>query len=186
MDAESSATYAAFTGQAVQTALRVADQNSRSDDQALKPMSDAFKTLQKSLDDLASAAGDLRRATTQAALPAPSLGASDRQSPADLRQLAADLSAARLRFDALRYEREARLNQQVAYLYEVAVRKAAWQSDRYRTRSKYFFYGMLAAQAAVMIATFSLAVRERSWMWSIAASIGVFAISYAGYVYLFT
>ena len=110
--------------------------------------------------------------------------ASDRGVPAEIRQLSADFPAARLRFDAARYYREAKLNQLTAYLYEIAVRKTSLQSERHRIRSRYFFYGMLAAQAAVTIATFSLAVRERSWMWSLAAAIGVAVLSYAGFVYL--
>jgi hypothetical protein len=112
--------------------------------------------------------------------------ASDRGTPALIRQLAADFAAARLRFEAARHEREAKLNQQTAYLYEVAVRKTSVESDRHRTRSRYFFFGMLAAQAAVTIATISLAVKERSWLWTVAAAIGVLALSYAAYVYLFT
>ena len=185
MEEKSAAIYGTFTTAVLQDALRAADRNARSDDEALRPMTDAIKKIQTALDALAAQATAVRRATTQAA-PLPTLGASDRQSPAEVRQLAGDFSVAKDRFEAARYDREARLNQQVAYLYEVGVRKASWQSDRHRTRSKYFFYGMLGAQAAVLIATFSLAVRERSWMWSVAAAIGVIAVSYAGYVYLFT
>ena len=48
-----------------------------------------------------------------------------------------------------------------------------------------FFSGMLGAQAAVIIATFSLAARKRSLLWSLAAAAGASAVFFACYVYLF-
>jgi hypothetical protein len=44
---------------------------------------------------------------------------------------------------------------------------------------------MLGAQAGVTIATFSLAVRRGSWLWGLAASAGLAAVTFAAYVYLF-
>jgi hypothetical protein len=44
---------------------------------------------------------------------------------------------------------------------------------------------MLAAQAAVIIATFSLATQKRNLLWGMAAAAGTAAISFAIYVYLF-
>jgi hypothetical protein len=41
-------------------------------------------------------------------------------------------------------------------------------------------------QAAVTLATIAIATRERSTLWTLAAVIGVVAVIYAGYVYLFT
>ena len=171
---------------ALHDALRAADQSARADDIVLQPATEAIKQLQTSIGGLSALAATVRRPTTQSSLEASLSGAFDRRSPDDIRRLAADFSAAKLRFDVARYDRESKLNQQTAYLYEIAVRKAGWQSDRSRIRSRYFFYGMLGAQAAVTIATLSLAVRERSWMWSVAAAIGLMAVSYAGYVYVFT
>ena len=52
-------------------------------------------------------------------------------------------------------------------------------------RSQQFFYGMLTAQAAVIISTFSLAAQKRSLLWSLAAAAGAAAVSFAVYVYLF-
>jgi hypothetical protein len=184
-DATPPALLASVREAALHEALRAAEQNVHDNDVALGPMTGAVEKLRDSLDGLAILAGAVRRATTQPSSQS-AAGALDRRSPGDIRQLAGDFTAAELRFDAARHDREAKLNQQIAYLYEIAVRKSSWQADRHLTRSHYFFYGMLAAQAAVTIATLSLAVRERSWMWSVAAAIGLMAVSYAGYVYVFT
>jgi hypothetical protein len=44
---------------------------------------------------------------------------------------------------------------------------------------------MLAAQLAVIISTFAIAARQRSFLWSIAAAAGMAAIAFAAYVYLY-
>ena len=41
------------------------------------------------------------------------------------------------------------------------------------------------AQLGVIVSTFSLAARQRSFLWGVAASAGVAAVAFAGYVYLF-
>jgi len=86
-------------------------------------------------------------------------------------------------YAARRYDREARANQDTAELYELQVRKSDLKSERHRDRSKLFFYGMLAAQAGVMIASFALAVKHRSVLWSLAASAGLGAVLFGAYVY---
>ncbi len=96
-----------------------------------------------------------------------------------------DFTAARLRYTTARYDTEARLNQAIANLYELQVRKSNLDAERHHKRSQRFFYGMLVAQAAVIISTFSLAARKRSLLWSLAAAAGAAAISFAVYVYLF-
>jgi hypothetical protein len=96
-----------------------------------------------------------------------------------------DFIAARLRYTATRYDAEARLNQVIANLYEVQVRRSNIAADRHHKRSQRFFFGMLGAQAGVIIATFSLAARKRSLLWGLAAAAGAAAISFAIYVYLF-
>jgi hypothetical protein len=101
--------------------------------------------------------------------------------PADL---ARDITAARLRYTAARYEAEARLNQAIANLYELQVRMSNMAAERHHRRSERFFLGMLAAQAAVITATFALAARQRSILWGLAAGVGVVAIAFAVYVYL--
>jgi hypothetical protein len=95
-----------------------------------------------------------------------------------------DYTAARLAFTARRYETDARENQVAAYLYDVKVQLSSARSDHHLQRSKNFFYGMLAAQVAVTIATLALAVRQKSLMWGLAACAGVGAILFGIYVFL--
>ncbi len=95
-----------------------------------------------------------------------------------------DMSATKMRFNGARYEAEARLNQIVATFYELQVRKANISAERHHKRSGKFFFGMLAAQAAVIVSTFAIAAQKRSFLWSIAAVAGIAAIIFAVYVYL--
>jgi hypothetical protein len=99
-------------------------------------------------------------------------------------ELVRDITAARLRYTAARYEIEARLNQAIANLYELQVRMSNVAAERHQRRSERFFLGMLAAQAAVITATFALAARQRNILWGLAAGVGVVAIAFAVYVYL--
>jgi len=96
-----------------------------------------------------------------------------------------DVVGARLRYTAQRYDSEARLNQAIAYLYELQVRRSNLAAQRHERRSQRFFFGMLAAQAAVIIATFALAAKQRNLLWSVAAAAGAAAVGFAIYVYLF-
>ena len=96
-----------------------------------------------------------------------------------------DFIAARIRFAALRYDTEARLNQVIANLYELQVRQNNISAERHHGRSQRFFYGMLGAQAAVIISTFSIAARQRNLLWILAAAAGVTALLFAGWVYLY-
>jgi hypothetical protein len=93
--------------------------------------------------------------------------------------------ATRLRFAAARYDSEARLNQAIASLYELQVRKNNLSAERHHARSQRFFFGMLGAQMAVIISTFAIAARKRNLLWSLAAAAGVAALLFAGYVFLF-
>jgi hypothetical protein len=94
-------------------------------------------------------------------------------------------TAARLRYAAARYEVEARLNQVLANLIELQVRKSNLIAERHHQRSERFFLGMLAAQAGVIISTFAVAARKRNLLWSLAAGAGVIAVAFAVYVYLY-
>lgn len=96
-----------------------------------------------------------------------------------------DFVAARIRFAVHRYEREAKINQFIANLYELQVRKSNLSADRHIRRSQRFFYGMLAAQTGVIAATFAIAARQRSLLWSFAAAAGVGALTFAAYVFMF-
>ena len=139
---------------AIEEALAAAAEEARKFDAAVKPMN----ALIDRLDD-----GIARPA---------SLG-SQRQA----------FAAARLRFTAMRYEAEARLNQTAGYLYELKVRQSNVSADRHHQRSQRFFYGMLGAQAAVIIATLAMASRQRNLLWSLAALAGLVAVALAIYVY---
>ena len=90
---------------------------------------------------------------------------------------------ARLRYSARRYGQEAKLNQQVANLYEVRVRQNSAESDRHRQRSKQFFYAMLLAQAGVVVATFGITQKKHS-LWALATVAGLVALAYAIFVYV--
>jgi len=96
-----------------------------------------------------------------------------------------DFIAARLGYTASRYDAEARLNQRIASLYELQVRKGNLSAERHHRRSQKFFYGMLAAQTGVIISTLAMAARKRNLLWGLAAGAGAAAISFAIYVYLF-
>lgn len=107
------------------------------------------------------------------------------QRPGGSGVLHRDFIAARVRFVAQRYDTEARLNQVIATLYELQVRKNNLSAERHHGRSQRFFYGMLGAQLAVIIATFAVAARQRNLLWTLAAAAGVTALLFAGYVYLY-
>lgn len=94
-----------------------------------------------------------------------------------------DVTTAEMNYRARRNEREARENQYTAGLYEIQVRKSGLLSERHRKRSQYFFYGMLAAQAGVTIASLALAVRLKSLMWSLAGVAGIIAVIIGVYVH---
>jgi hypothetical protein len=99
--------------------------------------------------------------------------------------LTRDFTVARLRYAALRYEVEARLNQAIANYYELQVRKSNISAERHHNRSQRFFFGMLAAQLGVIVATLAMAAKQRNLLWSIAAAAGLVAIAFAIYVYLY-
>jgi hypothetical protein len=94
-------------------------------------------------------------------------------------------TVARLRLEQRRYQREADENRVAAGLYEIQVRKSSWNSERHRTRSGYFFFGMLAAQAGVTISSLALAVRLKNLLWGVASCAGAAAIVIATYVYFY-
>ena len=106
-------------------------------------------------------------------------------SPKTGPSLARDFTAARLRYAAQRYEVEARLNQAIADLYELQVRKSNISAERHHNRSQRFFYGMLAAQLGVIVSTLAMAARQRNLLWALAAAAGLLAIAFAIYVYLY-
>jgi hypothetical protein len=103
--------------------------------------------------------------------------------PADPRKLR-DFTAARMRYSAARYDTEARLNATIGSVYELQVRKGNLSAEKHHKRSGKFFFGMLAAQLAVIVSTFAIAARQKSFLWSVAAAAGMAAVSFSVYVYL--
>ena len=100
-------------------------------------------------------------------------------------QMRAAYIAARLNYHAQRYDLEARLNQTIAGLYELQVRTSNLAADRHHLRSSRFFFGMLAAQMGVIIATFAIAAQKRNVLWSMAALSGAVSIAFTLYVLIF-
>ncbi|MGD0350265.1 MAG: DUF4337 family protein [Verrucomicrobiota bacterium] len=146
---------------------------------ALKPVDD--KVLAAAL----QAARDQARDFDTALAPAnQAIAQLEKSLPAGDKSAARDLTAARMRFAALRYDAEARLNQNIANLLELQVRKANISAERHHSRSGKFFFGMLAAQAAVIVSTLAMAARQRSLLWTLAAVAGIAAVIFAIYVYL--
>lgn len=96
-----------------------------------------------------------------------------------------DYFAARLRLQAQRYDAEASLNQSIGSVYGLLVRRNNLSAERHHRRSQRFFFGMLAAQAGVVLSTLAMAAQRRSLLWAVAAVAGCTAIAFAVYVYLF-
>ena len=148
-------------------ALRAARDRAQAFDTATKPVNQTIDQLESLL---------ARQAASLQAKPA---------SPASGASLTRDFTAARLRYAAQRYEVEARLNQAIANLYELQVRKSNISAERHHNRSQRFFFGMLGAQLGVIISTLAMAARQRNLLWSLAAAAGLLAIAFAIYVYLY-
>jgi hypothetical protein len=164
---------AQVSDQILETALRAAQDMAQKFDAATKPVNQTIDLI----DSLLSRETACLRA-------GPGSPASEGSVAAAGASLTRDFTAARLRYAALRYEVEARLNQAIANLYELQVRKSNISAERHHNRSQSFFYGMLGAQLGVIIATFAIAARQRNLLWSLAAAAGLLAIGFAIYVYL--
>ena len=118
-------------------------------------------------------------------LPDASLEKSDAAVQAAAEELDNLFKAGRYSYTARRQKRESDYHLKTAGLYEVQVHLNSLTSDRHRTRSKLFFFGMLAAQAGVTIASLSLAVRQRNVLWALAGLAGIAAVTFSGWVYLY-
>ena len=167
-DAEVSLTLKDVTDKDLEEALRQARDCSQEFDTLAAPINKAVDQLEAIL----ASPGFLR------ASPAPRNAADAGSS------ISRDFTAARLKYTAQRYETEARLNQSIANLYELQVRKSNLSAEHHHYRSQRFFFGMLAAQLAVIISTFAMAARQRNLLWSLAAAAGILAVAFAVYVYL--
>jgi len=160
-DPEVAGVLARLTNKALDDALRAARDQVQALDAATKPVNQAIDLLENLLSRQAASAS--------------TSGSS----------ISRDFTAARLRYAALRYEVEARLNQAIANLYELQVRKSNISAERHHNRSQRFFFGMLGAQLGVIISTLAMAARQRNLLWSLAAAAGLLAIAFAIYVYLY-
>jgi hypothetical protein len=156
-EAEIRSFLAQLSNQALEQAIRAARDPAQALDAATQPVNRAIDLLDNLMDRQTASGASLNR----------------------------DFTAARLRYAALRYEVEARLNQAVANLYELQVRKSNIAAEHHHTRSQRFFFGMLAAQLGVIISTFAIAARQRNLLWALAAAAGAVAIAFAIYVYLY-
>src|SRR5262245_21777664 len=141
-DAEMASILAGVDNQILDGALRDARDQAQAFDTATKPLNQAIDRFENLLDRLAV---DLAQTNSGAGGP-DTLG----------RSLSRDFMAARLGLAAQRYEVEARLNQAIANLYELQVRKSNMSAERHHARSQRFFFGMLAAQLGVIISTFAI------------------------------
>ena len=159
----------------------------RSLDALLAQEEAAFRPVQADAEDIQMAVADLPTDSKLADVrkAADNLQTSVGRIGTEIGSVSSRFKAARCDFEVRRYDREARFNQEVAALYELQVRKSGLSSDVHRERSMFFLYGMLAAQAGVTIATFALAVRQKSVLWALATAAGVTAITIAIFAYQF-
>jgi hypothetical protein len=166
-EAELKPLLAQVSKKALDAALSAARDQAQSFDAATRPINNAIDQLDKLV---------TRQSTSLRGVPS---------SPPNGASLTRDLTAARLRYAALRYEVEARLNQAIASLYELQVRQSNISAERHHDRSQRFFFGMLAAQLGVIVSTLAMAARQRNLLWALAAAAGLLAIAFAIYVYLY-
>jgi hypothetical protein len=157
----------------IDAALHSAREQAQDFDTSTKPINTAIDKFDARLARL----GALRQKTAPAR---PDAATAD-----PLMSLTRDFTAARLKYAALRYEIEARLNQTIANLFEVQVRKSNVSAERHHRRSQRFFFGMLGAQTGVIISTLAMAAKNRNLLWSIAAAAGLLAVAFAVYVFLY-
>ena len=155
---------------------------------SLKTLDDALRAARDRTQAFDAASKPINQAIDQIEILLGKHAANLQAKPASLAfaaSLTRDFTAARLRYAAMRYEVEARLNQAIANLYELQVRKSNISAERHHNRSQRFFFGMLAAQLGVIVSTLAMAARQRNLLWSIAAAAGLLAIAFAIYVYLY-
>ena len=174
-DAEVRALLLQFDAGTVEAALSAARNQVKALEETTGPVNDGIETWEKLLGRRAALLGEWPAGTAR----------SDEARVVVERAVERSFSLARLRYNAMRYDAEARLNQAIANLYELQVRRSNMSAERHHARSQRFFFGMLAAQMAVIIATFAIAARQRNLLWSLAAAAGIAAILLSIYVYVF-
>ena len=191
-------------GADLQRAIEAAEGNAKRFEGAGKPVGKTLDQISKLVDEQIAEAAAFHQAVRAYQLAVGNF----RPQPAD--KISADLQSARAMLDksdaaiqaaaeelhhlikaglfsynARRQRRESDYHLKTAGLYEVQVHLSSFASDRHRTRSKLFFFCMLAAQAGVTIASLSLAVHKRNVLWALAGLAGIAAVTFSGWVYLF-
>jgi hypothetical protein len=173
-DVEISPFVAAIDDAVLAEALREAKDRTQTLDVAMRPITQGIDRIEKLLARQAVLLDEARAVLVAGGI-----------DPKVASSLNREFAAARLSYSALRYDNEARLNQTIANLYELEVRRSNQSAERHRARSQRFFYGMLGAQLAVIISTFAIAAQKRNLLWSLAALAGLIAASFGAYVYVF-
>lgn len=90
--------------------------------------------------------------------------------------------AALFEMEQRRYRSEATLNQELAALYEVRVKVSSAESDKHRRKSQALFTAMLVAQIGGVVSSLALARKQKSALWLFAATAGLIALGFGGYV----
>ena len=196
-EAETTAVVRQVGGKAMAEAMASAQDRARLWDEQAKPIAQITERIQHALNRYEEL-GRQVRGTVRVACATPVAGRDTdlvRQTEScvhecdaflsKLQALSTSFATARLRLEAARYDAEARLNQTIAGLYEIQVRQSSANSERHKNRSQHFFFGALAAQAAVIGATLALAVKRKSMLWGLATAVGLAAFGFGAYVYLF-
>jgi hypothetical protein len=173
-------------------ALSVARENAKRVDDAAKPVGESLNRIGKIVTEMAELAdtgaadlGDKTTEETRGGKERDTAVASEERARAAADRLHHAFSAARARYNFRRLNQDAIYNQAIAWLLEIQVHKSAAESDRHRERSLHFFFGMLVAQAGVAISSMSLAARRKSVLWGLAGFLGIAAVVFSGYVYLY-
>jgi hypothetical protein len=202
-DGELAARLQQISDESLRQAIDAAEGNARAFELAGKPVNDILERLDRLIEAEVQQAASFHQAVvtldvvladvpegmTKALQQVRAAGDAVLRSDTAVRAAAEELSGigrvARYDYNARRYYVDARFNQNAALLYEIEARRNSVRADRYRMRSRQFFYGMLFAQAGAAIASLSLAAHRKSWLWAIAGAAGIAAIAFSGYVYLF-
>lgn len=188
-------------GDQIRAAIAVAEDNNKDleehsawVDEALRPVDRAVKKLLGLGHALHQAVGEVEAARADSAAEGKNqddlrgaVNALSRTDRAVERRLAvlADYTAGRKDYTARRNNHEARYNQEAAWPYELQVHKSSLSSDRHRRRSQWFFAAMLGAQAATATASLALAARQKSTLWGLAGMVGLAALGFSVYIYLY-
>jgi Domain of unknown function (DUF4337) len=202
-DSELAVALQQISEESLRQAIAAAEANARAFEVVSKPVNDLLERVDRLIDaevrqaasfhqgvvTLDVALADVPEGMTKALQEVRAAGEAVLRSDAAVRAAAEELGgigrAARYDYNYRRYERDARFNQDAAVLYELEARRNSVLSERYRTRSRQFFYGMLFAQAGAAIASLSLAAHRKNWLWALAGAAGIAAMGFSGYVYLF-